>query len=140
MQDKSGPTHDHDPLLSRQVEAMAGYGVARDSIAMVLGIDRELLDRTYGEEFRTGAVKANARVAESLFRKATGDGPQSVAAAIFWLKTRVGWKETTVHEHGGTEGMPLVVVRQIVDPKDPNASDDVPLIEAPPVGSKPDND
>jgi hypothetical protein len=32
-----------------------------------------------------GGAKANTKVAESLFRKATGDGPQSVAAAIFWL-------------------------------------------------------
>jgi hypothetical protein len=33
-------------------------------------------------------------VAESLFRKATTDGAQSVTAAIFWLKTRGGWRES----------------------------------------------
>jgi hypothetical protein len=27
-----------------------------------------------------------------------GDGAQSVTAAIFWLKTRAGWKETVVQE------------------------------------------
>lgn len=35
----------------------------------------------YAEELRMGAAKANARVAESLFRKAAGDGPQSVATS-----------------------------------------------------------
>jgi hypothetical protein len=41
------------------------------------------------KELESGAIKANARVAESLFRKATsGDGRESVTAAIFWLKTR----------------------------------------------------
>ena len=34
-QDDSGPTHHPDPLLARQVEAMAGYGVPAESIALV---------------------------------------------------------------------------------------------------------
>ena len=76
-------------------------------------------------------------MAENLFRKATGDGPQAVAAAIFWLKTRAGWKETTVHEHGGAEGMPLVIVREIVDPRNDDAP---PLIEARPVDAASDDD
>jgi hypothetical protein len=38
--------------------------------------------------------KATARAAEFLFRKATTEGPQCVTAAIFWMKTRGGWKET----------------------------------------------
>lgn len=40
---------------------MAGYGVPEESIALVVGIDRAMLDRTYREELRTGAVKASAR-------------------------------------------------------------------------------
>ena len=35
------------------------------------------------------------------YKKATGDGPQSVTAAIFWLKTRAGWKETFIQETAG---------------------------------------
>ena len=41
----------------------------------------------------SGGIKANARVAESLYRKATGEGREAVTAAIFWLKTRARWKE-----------------------------------------------
>ncbi len=33
-------------------------------------------------------------MAEFLFRKATTDGPQCVTAAIFWMKTRGGWRES----------------------------------------------
>src|SRR5215207_11754450 len=88
-----------DPSRSRQVEAMAGYGVSAEDIATVLGLDINTLKRDYRSELKGAAIKANARVAESLFRKATAaDGREGVTAAIFWLKTRAGWKETAVHE------------------------------------------
>ena len=73
---------------------MAGYGVPELSIARVVGIDPKTLRKHYREELDTGQIKATAKVAESLFRKATSDGSQSVTAAIFWLKTRGGWRET----------------------------------------------
>jgi hypothetical protein len=31
-----------------------------------------------------------------------GDSGAAVTAAIFWLKTRMRWKETVVNEHAGT--------------------------------------
>jgi hypothetical protein len=86
--------HKPDALHRRQVEAMAGYGVPEIAIARVVGIDAKTLRKHYREELDTGQIKATAKVAESLFRKATGDGAQSVTAAIFWLKTRGGWRET----------------------------------------------
>jgi hypothetical protein len=60
----------------------------------VVGIDAKTLRKHYREELDTGQIKATAKVAESLFRKATTDGSQSVTAAIFWLKTRGGWRES----------------------------------------------
>ena len=54
-------------------------------------------------------VKANARVAENLYRKATGEGREAVTAAIFWLKTRARWTETSVHEHTGNPDRPIIV-------------------------------
>lgn len=83
---------------ARQVEAMTGYGIPPDDIARVLDIDPASLRKDYAKELEGGAIKANARVAESLFKKATGDGREGVIAAIFWLKTRAGWRETTRHE------------------------------------------
>ena len=49
-------------------------------------------------------------MAENLYRKATGEGREAVTAAIFWLKTRAGWQETTAREIGGRDGEPIEVV------------------------------
>ena len=92
------PSHEPTSMSRRNVEALAGYGVPEVDIAGVVGIDPKTLRRHYGSELKFGHVKANAKVAENLFRKATGDGRESVIAAIFWLKTRARWKETTVQE------------------------------------------
>jgi hypothetical protein len=93
--------HRPDPTSRRQVEAMAGYGVPELAIARVIAIDAKTLRKHYREELDTGQIKATAKVAESLFRKATGDGSQSVTAAIFWLKTRGGWREVPQDHHVG---------------------------------------
>jgi hypothetical protein len=77
---------------------MAAYGVPEADIARVVAIDPKTLRRHYRDELDTGHVKANTKIAESLYRKALGDGAQSVTAAIFWLKTRASWKETSTHE------------------------------------------
>jgi hypothetical protein len=105
--------HRPDPAGRRQVEALAGYGVPETDIAGVIGIDPKTLRRHYRDELKHGHVKANARVAESLYRKATSDGAQSVTAAIFWLKTRAGWRETSVHEVEPIQ----VVISRFSDPE-----------------------
>jgi hypothetical protein len=95
--------------MRRQVEAMASYGVPEADIAGVIGIDPKTLRKHYRAELDHGHVKANMRVAENLYRKATGEGREAVVAAIFWLKTRAGWRETNVHEIGGSRGAPVAV-------------------------------
>jgi len=76
----------------------------------MLGIDPKTLRKHYRDELYHGHVKANAKVAENLFRKATGEGRESVTAAIFWLKARAGWRETSVHEVSGKDGGPIPTV------------------------------
>ena len=98
--------HVPDPASRRQVEALAGYGVPEADIAGVVDVDPKTLRKHYRHELRHGHVKANARVAENLYRRATGEGREAVVAAIFWLKTRAGWKESSVHE---LTGPPIVV-------------------------------
>lgn len=85
----------HKPSVGarRQVEAMAAYGVPEADIARVVAIDPKTLRKHYRDELDTGHVKATARVAEFLFHKATTEGSQCVTAAIFWMKTRGGWRE-----------------------------------------------
>ena len=106
--------HQPDQGTRRQVEAMAGFGVPETG---VVGIDPKTLRRHYRDELKHGHVKANARVAESLYRKATSDGAQSATAATFWLKTRAGWKETVVNELAARDHQPVLIVRTICDPK-----------------------
>jgi hypothetical protein len=86
---------------------MAGYGIPESEIAKVLEIEPDKLRELYGKVIDGARTKANARVAESLFRKATGEGRESVTAAIFCLKTRAGWKETSTHELTGTDEGPI---------------------------------
>src|SRR5215207_5981294 len=102
--------HKPNSTARRQVEAMAGYGVPEADIAGVIGIDPKTLRKHYRDELDHGHVKANAKVAENLFRKATGEGREAVVAAIFWLKVRAGWKETSLHEVSGPAGKPIETV------------------------------
>ena len=104
------PAHRPDDSQRRQVEALAGYGIPEADIAGVVGVDAKTLRKHYRNELDHGHTKANARVAENLYRKATGDGREAVIAAIFWLKTRAQWKETSVRELSGKDDGPLTVV------------------------------
>jgi len=88
------PAHKPDPVTRRQVEAMAAYGIPEADIATVIGIDPKTLRRHYRRELDTGHIKANTKVAENLYRRATGESREAVTAAIFWMKTRGGWRET----------------------------------------------
>ncbi len=107
------PSHKPDPELRRQVEALAGFGIPEADMAGLIGIDPKTLRKHYRQELDRGHTKANARVAENLFRKASGDGRVSVTAAIFWLKARARWKETTLNEHTGLDGKPIAQVTEV---------------------------
>ncbi len=101
---KYGPT----PEKRSQVETMAGFGIPEKDIGLSMDIDAKTLRKYYRKELDTGHIKANAAVAQSLYKKATGDASQSVTAAIFWLKTRAGWKETVINEMVGEGGGPVM--------------------------------
>ena len=75
----------------RTVRAMSGYGVPHDSIATILDIDPKTLRKHFRRELDRGSAEATAQVGQSLFRMAT-EG-RNVAAAIFWMKARAGWRE-----------------------------------------------
>ena len=77
------PRHQPDAFHRRQVEALAGYGVPEAEIAGMMNIDPKTLRKYYRHELDFGHTKANAKVAENLFRKPTGEGRESVTAAIF---------------------------------------------------------
>lgn len=99
------PHHKPTSESRAQVEALAGYGVRQDEIAMYLDIDPKTLRSHYREQLDKGVVKANVSVARSLHKQAV-DG--NVAAAIFWLKSRAGFREKQEVEVTGVAGGPVV--------------------------------
>jgi hypothetical protein len=92
------PSHKPEPNQRRQVETLAGFGIPEAEIAGMVQIDPKTLRKHYRQELDHGHTKANAKVAENLYRMALGQGREAVTAAIFWLKTRARWKETMVNE------------------------------------------
>src|ERR1700720_2028895 len=93
----------------RQAETMAAYGIPEADIARVLGVSKPTLRKHCGTELDTGATRANSKVADFLFygicggtgKPAFKDERARVTAAIFWMKTRGGWSETSTHKHTG---------------------------------------
>ena len=126
MPDKSKggrPAHKPTDAQRKMVESMSAYGVPQMDISKVIGIERSTLQKHYREELDTATAKANSRVAQSLYNKALGDGSSAVTAAIFWLKTRGGWRETSNLNHVSEDGTmtPQAITRTVIDPK---ANDD----------------
>lgn len=78
----------------RMVRAMAGYGMPQIDIGTFLDIDAKTLRKHFTRELELGSIEATTKVAQSLFRMAT-EG-KNVAAAIFWMKARAGWREKQV--------------------------------------------
>jgi DNA-binding XRE family transcriptional regulator len=87
----------HEPTAEsrKTVQAMSGYGIPQDDIATVIGVSPHTLREHYRQELDTGQIIAISKVAQNLFRIATGEGREAVTAAIFWLKTRAQWSEYT---------------------------------------------
>ena len=88
---KNGQRHVPTEETRARVEQFAAAGIRNEDIALYLGITRPTLDKYYKEELRIGTIKANTVIAQTLYQQAK-DG--NTTAAIFWLKTRAGWRET----------------------------------------------
>jgi DNA-binding XRE family transcriptional regulator len=83
---------------SNMVRSLSGLGITQDQICAILDISRNTLTKYYEDELKVGKAQANSKVAENLFRIATGSTHGSVTAAIFWLKCQAGWKDTNTIE------------------------------------------
>lgn len=81
------------------VERAAAIGIRQDMIPLLIAgegekpIDKSTLRKYFELELRAGAAKATFNVANNLYSMATGTGRQAATCAIFWMKTRAGWKE-----------------------------------------------
>jgi hypothetical protein len=88
----------------KQVLIMSGIGLTHDQISKIIGISDETLRKYYADELETGESRMNAQVAQNLFSIATSKDTGAVAAAMFWMKTRAKWRETTRNELTGADG------------------------------------
>ena len=111
----------------KQVEAMSGYGLPIEQIAILVrgGIDTDTLRKHFATELVAGKAKANSGVGRTLFQKAMGG---DTAAMIWWTKSQMGWKEKRAHELTGADGAPLefakierVVIRGKADTENSDA-------------------
>ncbi len=89
-----------------QVEALAAY-LSQDQISDYFGITRPTFaamierDPEIALRYKRGKAKAIGTVAQGLLQQAR-DG--NITAAIFYLKTQAGWRETQAIEHSGPDG------------------------------------
>lgn len=75
----------------RMARAMSGLGLPQEQIALLLEIDAKTLRKHFRDDLDRGMAEANVKVGQSLFNMATAGN--NVAAAIFWMKARAGWRE-----------------------------------------------
>lgn len=110
---------EHGPTVKTrsEVSALASFGVPQEDIAAYIGISKPTLAKHYQDELAFSSIKANATVGKYLFSLASGQAIKSGAthsdcktAAMFWAKTRMGWRESSRHEVTGVDGGPLITV------------------------------
>ena len=125
------PPYEPSDTDRRLVETHAAFGTPHDDICMLIvnpttgkPITGKTLRDKFAFELKVAEPRANARVTESLFYQAVGRPAQydkdnrlvraelapAVAAAIWWSKARMGWKETSAHEHSGPNGAPIAAI------------------------------
>ena len=90
----------------KQVEAMSGYGLPIEQIAVLVrdGIDADTLRKHFASELISGKAKANSSVGRTLYQKAIGG---DTTAMIWWSKTQMRWREVQQHEITGADGGPV---------------------------------
>jgi len=105
-------THKPTDETRASVEALASFGVGQEDIAKHIGISHATLRKYYREELDLSAINANRKVLTYLFSLASGMAIKESgathgdckAAAIFWAKTRCGWRETAQLDHTSSDG------------------------------------
>lgn len=86
--------NDEDRAL---VEQLAAFGVPIQSMTLFIKdkngkpISERTIRKYFTKELDQGELKANVKVAQTLFKKALSGDTTSM---IFWLKTRARWKES----------------------------------------------
>ncbi|MDQ1326689.1 MAG: hypothetical protein QG564_1820 [Campylobacterota bacterium] len=90
----------------KQVETLSGFGIPIEQLCAYININDDTLRKYFSDELVKGKAKANAKIAQTLFNKATGG---DTTALIFWAKTQMRWKETDKLEITGKDDGPVEI-------------------------------
>ena len=101
------------------IEQLAAFGIPVESMTLFVkdkagkSISEKTLRKHFAKELDQGEMKANFKVAQTLFKKAISGDTTSM---IFWLKTRGRWKESPQQvELTGKDGGPVEQKTTVVD-------------------------
>lgn len=126
------PAKAHKPTdeTRSEVTALASFGIPQEDIAAYIGISHVTLRKHYASELKLSAIKANATVGKYLFSLASGQALKKGAShsecarsAMFWAKTRMGWRETNNLDHTSSDGSMSPQIIEIVAAPFPDEAD-----------------
>lgn len=108
------PTDEHRDLVMQ----LAAFGLRHSDICLFIKdtkgkpISEPTMRKSFAVELDTGKLKANVKVAQTLYKKAIAGDTTSI---IFWLKSQAGWKDTQRVELTGNGGGPIQSVNMTQD-------------------------
>ena len=144
---------DYRQEYAEQARKLCLLGFTDKQLAVFFGVNESTINRwkdkypEFCKSIKSGKVIADAQVAESLFKRATGievtevevrdDGKKKVkrvtkkhippdpTAQIFWLKNRQPelWRDKPTVENSAQEAVPVQIVVQTVDARANNDDD-----------------
>jgi len=85
------PRHEPTAQTRDMVEALAGFGVSSENIALVLGISDVTLRKRYRKQLDVGFARVEARLISNLLRLSSGTDGTALKATMFALQARFGW-------------------------------------------------
>lgn len=77
-----------------RIRELAGLGVPPASIASLVGMSLDVLQKRHEEDMALGRAQAIERVLQALLRRVTEGGAKNTIETLFWCKCNAGWAET----------------------------------------------
>src|SRR3990167_3295756 len=105
-----------DKKMIEEAGIMYGQGMTLEQIANYFGISYQTLNERkneipdFADALKKGKGKMDAFVTGKLFKQIQRD---NLILIIFYLKCKMGWKESQVLEHQGKDGAPIQVESEI---------------------------
>ncbi len=94
---EQGKQYEPTEQARHMVKKMTAFGIPMKNVADVIGVGVSSLQKHFKDELATGHTEANFMVANTLFQMAING---NVTACIFWMKTRLGWKDESPSDRG----------------------------------------